>query len=163
MPTEDRPRHGDGVEEYSFDELARGIASGTISRSRALKLAGAALLGGGVLSSFFSKEAGAGGATRPRCPRDRRPGCTTRCTGTEEECVCHETTEGRKRCVHACCEGVGGRCRSSADCPSGQVCSKTVRRCCEEAEERPACVTLCHKQSPCLPLGAQARSAGDGG
>ena len=45
MPFEDWPRHGGGVEEYSFDELAKGMASGNISRSRALKMAGAAILG----------------------------------------------------------------------------------------------------------------------
>jgi hypothetical protein len=31
--------------ESSFDELARGLASGSISQGRALKLIGAALLG----------------------------------------------------------------------------------------------------------------------
>jgi len=32
--------------EHSFDELARGLASGSISRGRALRLMGAALVGG---------------------------------------------------------------------------------------------------------------------
>jgi hypothetical protein len=36
--------------ERSFDELARGVASGTLSRSKALKLMGAALLGGTLAS-----------------------------------------------------------------------------------------------------------------
>lgn len=39
-------------EKYAFDELARGWASGTISRGQALKLAGAAFLGG-LLSTTF--------------------------------------------------------------------------------------------------------------
>jgi hypothetical protein len=37
--------------ERSFDELASGLASGTLSRGRALKLMGAALVGG-VLASI---------------------------------------------------------------------------------------------------------------
>jgi hypothetical protein len=35
-----------------FDEVAKGLASGTISRRRALKLTGMALLGGGLLAMF---------------------------------------------------------------------------------------------------------------
>jgi hypothetical protein len=52
VPTEESPHHDDQediTEEHSFDELARGMAEGTISRSRALKLVGAALLGFGSL------------------------------------------------------------------------------------------------------------------
>jgi hypothetical protein len=41
----------DETREHSFDELARGTADGTLSRSRALKVGGTALLGG-VLSLF---------------------------------------------------------------------------------------------------------------
>jgi hypothetical protein len=37
--------------ESSFDELARGLASGNITRGKVLKLMGAALLGG-TLTSF---------------------------------------------------------------------------------------------------------------
>jgi hypothetical protein len=36
----------DETGEHSFDELARGVADGTLSRSRALKAVGAAVLGG---------------------------------------------------------------------------------------------------------------------
>jgi hypothetical protein len=35
-----------------FDEAAKGLAAGTISRRRALKLTGTALLGGGLLALF---------------------------------------------------------------------------------------------------------------
>jgi hypothetical protein len=38
--------------ESSFDELTRGLASGTLSRGRALKLMGAALLGGTLASTM---------------------------------------------------------------------------------------------------------------
>jgi hypothetical protein len=42
----------------SFDELASGLASGSISRGKALKLMGAALVGG-TLASLGIGEAGA--------------------------------------------------------------------------------------------------------
>jgi hypothetical protein len=36
--------------DHSFDELARGLASGSISRGKAIRLMGAALLGGSLAS-----------------------------------------------------------------------------------------------------------------
>jgi hypothetical protein len=48
---DDLPDQKDITEEHSFDELARGLASGTVSRRRALKLVGLAI-GGGLLSSI---------------------------------------------------------------------------------------------------------------
>jgi hypothetical protein len=36
--------------ELSFDELAKGVASGTLSRGKALRLLGAALVGGAMAS-----------------------------------------------------------------------------------------------------------------
>src|SRR5215212_1147028 len=55
MTTEDLPRgvhdQEDATEEHSFDELARGLANGTVSRQQALKLLGGAVLGG-VLASI---------------------------------------------------------------------------------------------------------------
>jgi hypothetical protein len=38
------------TEEHSFDELARGLASGSVSRRKALRLMGAALLGSTLAS-----------------------------------------------------------------------------------------------------------------
>jgi hypothetical protein len=48
MLAEDQSRHKqkDITEEYSFDELAMGLATGTLTRSRVLKFMGATLLGG---------------------------------------------------------------------------------------------------------------------
>jgi hypothetical protein len=40
----------DHTGEHSFDELARGLASGSVSRRKALKLMGAALAGGALAS-----------------------------------------------------------------------------------------------------------------
>jgi hypothetical protein len=54
MPAEEHPRNEreeELVEEHSFDVLAQTLAEGTLSRQRALKLVGAAILGG-ALSIF---------------------------------------------------------------------------------------------------------------
>jgi hypothetical protein len=52
MAAEDLPREDhdqeDITEQHSFDELARRLASGTVSRRSALRLLGGALLGGAV-------------------------------------------------------------------------------------------------------------------
>ena len=39
-----------GASESSFDELAKGLASGSITRGRALRVAGGALLGAALAS-----------------------------------------------------------------------------------------------------------------
>ncbi len=57
MPAEERnPYHHyeeDVAEEHSsFDELAAGLASGTLTRARAMKLIGAALVGGLLRDPF---------------------------------------------------------------------------------------------------------------
>jgi hypothetical protein len=51
--------------QHSFDELAKGLASGTLSRGRALRLVGASLLGvllGGLLPTRLA------GAQTTNCP-----------------------------------------------------------------------------------------------
>lgn len=52
MSAEERPREvpdlEEATEEHYFDDLARGLASGELSRSRALELMGAAILGGAL-------------------------------------------------------------------------------------------------------------------
>ena len=57
-PISDNDENEAAREEHSFDELAKRLASKTISRRGALKLVGAALLSG-VLGSLFTLPAGA--------------------------------------------------------------------------------------------------------
>jgi|SRR5215204_461877 len=80
--------------EGSFDELAKGLASGTVSRRKALRMFGAAVVGG-TLASI----PGLAWAARPVCPSG------VRCRG---EC-CPETA--------TCVQGAGGGCT----CPAGQI------------------------------------------
>src|SRR5215217_139299 len=88
MPTEDQnkdtPTPIGRTWEHSFDEAAKGLASGMVSRRGALKLVGGALLGGllasipGVaLAQGRPPTAGPGAARRGGCPSG-----TTFCNGS---------------------------------------------------------------------------------
>jgi hypothetical protein len=91
----------------SFDELARGLASGSISRGKALRLMGAALVGG-TLSSL-----GIGGVAAADPPGCKRNGKSCK---NDEQC-CSLNCEGGK-CAAACVSN-GGACTTSGQCCSG--------------------------------------------
>jgi hypothetical protein len=121
-----------------LDEVAKGLAAGTISRGRAIKLGGAALLGSmGLLSLFPHRAEGQGlcenkpAISNKRCPitnpRARCGACPT--------CLCVRTVSGKNRCVNpanvACPER--DQCDTNRDCPNNQlgqwVCAR-VAGCC---------------------------------
>jgi hypothetical protein len=77
-----------------FDELAKGLATGTVSRRKALRMFGAALVGG-TLASI----PGMAWAARPTCPSGVR--CRGKCCEVGATCV----------------KGAGGGCA----CPTGQI------------------------------------------
>src|SRR5919199_3200108 len=95
--------------ERSFDELARGLASGNISRRQAIKWAGYSVLGASLSSMGFAETAEA--LTRRQRRRCRRKGgtplekgqchCGSVCGAFEDPqagcapgCVCFQTPEG---------------------------------------------------------------------
>jgi hypothetical protein len=118
--------------ERSFDELARGLADGSLTRGKALKLMGAALLG----SVLFSIPGVAWAKPKPgtctknkHCPAgqtcvDRQcqaaVGCTppgsTGCASGEGTCVA--TSDGGTACVCS----FGCVATSCADCAPTEVC-----------------------------------------
>jgi hypothetical protein len=107
--------------ERSFDELARGLASGSISRRKALRLMGAALLGG-TLASF--------------------PGAAWAAEGGNRECVkcCKEKFgPGRKRgqCISA---GARGECPVTCDGNGGGGCVPSEVTCFSETSSGCTCV-----------------------
>src|SRR5215218_3232964 len=106
----------------SFDELAVGFSSGTLSRGKALKLMGAALLGGTLASLGIGGVAAADprGCTRNGEPCTRDPQC---CSG---ECARRGTCVGR---VGGCAQPLES-CTTDADCCFG-ACrgSGENRRC----------------------------------
>ena len=139
---------GGTIGENSFDQLAKGLASGTITRGQALKLAGAAVLGT-VLGSLFPRWA----FTQDECDDDEvlcggdccdpEDCCGSTCCDVTEECcdgVCCGATE--ECCYGTCCEirktcGAGGWCVCSEQyIPCGSDCCDPVLETCVGGECR---------------------------
>ena len=151
MSTEDKEvrvhsTREDTTEELSFDVLAKGVASGAISRRRALKLVGAAILGGGAMALLpgiaegVEADAGQGCPNGQRAINNRR--CPTNsCAAGKPGCRCAETVNGNNRCVRFNRDSCNNtRCNSNEDCASGEVCIK-AGGCCES--RRSVCVPTC--------------------
>jgi hypothetical protein len=120
-------------EEGFFDDLARGLADGSLTRGKALRLMGAALVGG-TLGSLGIGEAS---ADRPGCKREGK-----HCARTEQCCgtlVCVSgscqtptttTTETPTTTTTTMCLPNGGTCTTGGTpCCSGTCNSNGF--CCE--------------------------------
>jgi hypothetical protein len=130
-----------------FDEAAKGLAAGTISRRRALKLTGSALLAGGLLA-MSPGVAGAQLSVQQTCAgrraiNNRRcRGGASRC-GSNRNCFCATTEAGTKTCVNLRNVNCPTRdeCDSFRDCARGEVCIQ-IGGCCGNPR-RNACVRKC--------------------
>lgn len=107
--------------ESSFDELARGLASGNITRGKVLKLMGAALLGGTLTSFGVGGVALADDECKPtgkKCRKNKQC-CSGKCEGGKCAAAC---TSNGTTCTAAdeCCSGncVDGQCSA---CPAGKI------------------------------------------
>ena len=94
--------------ELHLDALATGMADGTITRGRAIKLAGAALVGS-ALSLFVAEDADAHNrrgdeSRRRRCRRRGGRYCRDRRDGTNRARCCHQPTSA-SRCRRGRCGG----------------------------------------------------------
>jgi hypothetical protein len=126
-------------EEGFFDDLARGLADGSLSRGKALRLMGAALVGG-TLGSLGIGEAS---ADRPGCKRlgkncTRDPQCcgsllcvsgtcqtpTTSTTETPTTSTSTSTSTTTPACLP-----VGGTCMANEQCCSGLCASGMCVEC----------------------------------
>jgi hypothetical protein len=122
--------------ESSLDELAKGLASGTVSRGKALRLMGAALVGGALASiprmAWADDDRCSEGQTRcgERCvnlkTNERHCGsCSNRCASNQRCCKgrCVNLQRNERhcgRCFHRCEEGeecVDGGCVSPPTSP----------------------------------------------
>jgi len=77
----------DSTAQHSFDDLARGLASGSLSRRRALRL-----LGGALAGSLMASFPGVARGTERKRDNDKRcrDAQKTRCNG---KCVNKDTNE----------------------------------------------------------------------
>jgi hypothetical protein len=153
MPSEGRRRGGLGfpnsqLVDNNLDEVAQGLAEGTISRGSAIKLGGAALLGSMGLLSLSASKAGAqvtvqGLCTgKPAISNTRCPRQNSFC-GVCQSCQCAKTVSGTKRCLDF--SGLScpttDECDTNRDCSGNKVCVQ-VAACCE-GSKRNLCVRPC--------------------
>ena len=123
-------------EGFSFDEVTRGVASGEITRGRALKLAGAAVLSGALFTAGFASPAEA--RRRRNVCRHKPDLCKSQsqealCKGSQS-CACLTTTSGKKACEGLAREPCPqtDECNNNDDCPNNDVCVN-VSGCCQSA------------------------------
>jgi hypothetical protein len=113
-------------EESFFDDLARGLADGSITRGKALKLMGAAVVGGTLTSFGVGGVAVADNECKPLNKKCRKNAqcCSGKCEGNI--------------CVAACPSGqvlCGGSCVSNS-CLTGQTFNTTTCQCeCPSGQE----------------------------
>ncbi len=160
--------------ESSLDELAKGLATGTLSRGKAIRWMGGALLGAALAS--FPGVAWADGCRRlgRECRRDSQC-CSNNCVrrGDDKVCGC---PQGQRRCNDRCvnpkrnenhCGSCSNRCQTDQSCvggvccPDAQVCGTgTSLTCCAEGEECDQGV--CSGGEPsCIPPSAIPCNGGD--
>jgi hypothetical protein len=128
--------------ERSFDELTRGLASGSVTRGKALRLMGAAVVGGALASLGIDGEAAAapGG-----CKRNGK-----HCTRNDQ--CCSGNCDDSNTCAAACVAN-GGTCSTSTDCCSGN-CSNGF--CCAPGRvglSNGTCAKPCSSFAECDALG----------
>ena len=112
----------------SFDELARGLADGSVTRGKALGLMGAALVGG-ALGSLGIREAA---ADPPGCKR------TGKSCKNDNQCCSENCVNGT-----CACTGLFSDCHNNSECCSGfcnqfGVCDQNRLTCtCQDGFENP--------------------------
>jgi hypothetical protein len=94
--------------ESSFDELAKELASGSISRGKVLRLMGAALVGG-TLASLGIGEAAADTLCKPEGKKCRK----------DKQCCSGDCDDSSGKCAAAACVANGGTCTGATQCCSG--------------------------------------------
>jgi hypothetical protein len=107
--------------ERSFDELARGLASGDMSRRRAIKLMGGVLVGGTLASLGLGGVAAADEECKP---------LTRKCRKNEQCCSGNCSKSGTSRSGTCACQENGGSCANNSQCCSGICASGTCAAAC---------------------------------
>jgi len=110
--------------EHSFDELVRGLASGEFSRRKALRLMGAALVGGTLSSLGIDGVAAADDLCKPvgkKCRKDKQC-CSGICSNGRCAACPAGTTLCGGQCVSSCSEGVLDPTTCQCVCPAVSCC-----------------------------------------
>jgi hypothetical protein len=161
--------------EHSLDDLAKGLASGNLSRRKALRMLGAAMVGGMLASIPGVALAAPCRRPRIRCAGQCCAAGVTTCQGTGRNSTCGSCPTGQVVCGGQCvdtstdlanCGGCGNACAEGKTCQGGAcvcptgttVCGNT---CCAEGQlcEGPgdcpqgnACQTATCVGGVCAPL-----------
>ena len=132
----------------SFDELAKGLASGTISRRKALRLMGAALFGAALVPLLPEQAQALTNKQRRRCHTEGGTVCSSG-TRASEVCCPRGTT-----CVNGTCSSSASGAKCNVYNPNTYPVYDTVT--CESG-------TLCCPEVGCYdPNAGQACCSGDG-
>ena len=136
------------MDEKRFDAIARGLAS-PAQRRGVLRGLGAGTLVA-LLGPRFGDEAEAAAV---HCPS---ASCSATCTNAVDphggSCNCAQTLDGNPVCVVPVCKAA---CNKNSDCPTGNVCSQTPRKCCSKpTNKRGRCVLKCKPGKPPAPMSA---------
>ena len=165
----------DTTSELTFDSLARGLASGAVSRRQAVRLLGGAALGSALalIPGVASAAPQTGGVTKCKnlfekcitnveccsrfcdkngkqcaCPPEAGLACNNRCVPK-----CHDTTDP---CKVSLCDPTTGNCvvgnaPNGTPCEDGNLC--TVGDTCQSGQCQAGRVTICEASSnPCAVL-----------
>ena len=139
---------------HSFDELTRGLASGSISRGRALRLMGAALVGGTLGS--LGGVAAADEECKPlnkKCRKNHQC-CSGKCDSASGTCAA-ACASGQVLCNGSCvsnsCLANSGQVFNSStcqcECPSGRVLLSNGT-CATPCSTAPECSCTCIGRFP---------------
>ena len=137
--------------DRAFDELAKGLADGTLSRGRALRLMGAALVGAAMASiSGVAWAAPPEDRGRP-CPKGEIK-CRNTCCGPEDLCcrgACTNVSFNRLNCGRC-----GNECAEGEDCCTGRCVPLNTTEHCS------GCFAGCHPAEICVNGTCQCPQAG---
>jgi hypothetical protein len=136
--------------EHSLDELAKGLATGTLSRGKAIRWMGGALLGAALASVPGVAWANDCRRLGRACRRDSQC-CSRNCVrrGDDKVCGC---PEGQDRCNDRCvnlernenhCGECFNRCEPGEECVDGEclggepICTPSCPEDCSSCHELP--------------------------
>jgi hypothetical protein len=128
--------------ESSLDELAKGLASGTVSRGKALRWMGAALIGG-ALAAVPGMAWAAPAPGKGNCPTGRVK-CRGRCVNLQSDAnncgQCSNVCSAAEVCAGGACvcpQGQLGCATGLCACPQGTGCSPVTGECAPICPDRP--------------------------